>query len=232
MPFKRHLDESFPRVWDRWETDGNTWTIEDLPPGDEDEAIDIMLKHLCPDEPLYILNKLLDDPESVQEMCKTWRLCFKQRISLACYVESGSERTLVALNVCTVKMKGDRTNTEVRGENYKNAQQTRLYLESKLDILEHLNVDKALIAMGLVVRKEYRGARLGSRLLAAREPLCRYLGIKATVSTFTSIIAQKVAVRSGFTTILEVSIKELSEAGLKYPKEDNRIIKIMMKKYE
>ncbi|XP_031769988.2 uncharacterized protein LOC113522587 [Galleria mellonella] len=232
MPFTRHLDASFPRVWDRWEADGTSWTIEDLPPGDEDEALDILLKYQCPEEILLVLNNMLGDPVSLETLCQVFRYFFQQRLTLACYAQSGGDKKLVALNVCGVKIKGEELNFESKADNFINLLQTSLYLDAKANSLEYLDIDKALIAVGLVVRKEYRGAGLGCKLLAARMPLCRFLGIKGTATTFTSIPAQKSAARCGFTTILELTIRELSEAGFNYPKDDNRILKVMVNKYE
>ncbi|XP_026764530.2 uncharacterized protein LOC113522888 [Galleria mellonella] len=232
MPFMRHLDASFPHVWDRWEANGTKWTIQDLPPSDEDEALDILLKHLCPDEVLCALSDIINDPVSVQCISKVWRYYFQQRTTLACYAESAGERKLVALNVCAVKEKGEELSMEVVGKKWENVYKVLEYMESKVDCLEYMGLDKALTALGLVVRKEYRGAKLGARVLAAREPLCQHLGIKGTLTIFTGIASQKSAVSCGFTSVLEVSIRELAEIGLDYPKDDNRLIKLMVKKYE
>ncbi|XP_059049412.1 uncharacterized protein LOC131844516 [Achroia grisella] len=232
MLFKRTWDESCPCVWDRWESDGTSWIIQDLPPEDEKDALDILLKDQCPEETLLTLNNIANDPESLESMCNGWQYFFKQRLTLACYAVSGDKRTLVGLNICAVKLKGENLDIEIRGENFKNLVKTSVYMESKANCLEYLGLDKALIAVGLVVKKEYRGSRIGGRLLSAREPLCQFLGVKGTISTFTGIASQKLAERCGFTTICEITIKQLSEAGLNYPKDDNRTLKIMVKKYE
>jgi GNAT superfamily N-acetyltransferase len=47
------------------------------------------------------------------------------------------------------------------------------YMSINCKGLEYLGVDKALHALGLVVKREYRGAKLGARLLAARYKNCR-----------------------------------------------------------
>ncbi|KAM3956495.1 uncharacterized protein ACR2FA_009548 [Aphomia sociella] len=232
MPFERIWDTSCPRVWDRWEADGTNWVIQDLPPEDDEEALDILLKHLCPDEPLCTLSNLLGDPESVLGISEVWRNFFKNRTSLACYAESDGQRKLVALNACAVKEKGDNDKIEVLGKNSQNVCKVVEYLETKVNSLEYMGLDKGLSALGLVVRREYRGAKLGSKLLAAREPLCRHLGIKGTFTVFSGPASQRSAELCGFTSIFEIPIMKLAEIGLDYPKDDNRLIKVMVKKYD
>lgn len=56
MVFERVWDSSCPRVWDKWENDGTTWVIRDLPPEDDEEAIKILVENYCPDETLCVLS--------------------------------------------------------------------------------------------------------------------------------------------------------------------------------
>ncbi|KOB76073.1 Uncharacterized protein OBRU01_06366 [Operophtera brumata] len=123
-------------------------------------------------------------------------------MSIGCYEEKDGQKTLVALNVCIVGHEGD---------------------DHELETLLH--------AMGLVVKREYRGRQLGQKLLAAREPLCLSQGIKGTATVFTGIGSQKPATKCGFHAIADFSIAEMAEAGLPYPKDDERRVKYMVKKY-
>ncbi|KAM3956491.1 uncharacterized protein ACR2FA_009544 [Aphomia sociella] len=272
MSFQRAWDDTCPRVWDRWEADGTTWLIQDLLPEDEDEALDILFKDFCPEETLFSLNKLIDDPESVRGMTQVWRLCFKQHLTLACYAESGGKRKLVALNVCILKEKDHEPQFEkmstpcflgfcvpcriyrqttpqssvaestaqlerllhrmILGESLQNIYRTVKYMETQVDRLETMGLDKILAGVGLVVRKEHRGAKLGGKIIAAREPLCHFISVKGTATLFSGEASQKLAARCGFTTIQEVTVKELSEAGLGYPKDNNTLMKVMAKWYD
>ncbi|XP_059049338.1 uncharacterized protein LOC131844457 isoform X2 [Achroia grisella] len=232
MPFERVWDASCPHVWDRWESDGTSWIIQDLPPEDDEEALDILLKHLCTDEVLCALNDLVNDPESIRGASDLWRSSFKKRTTLACYAESGGKRKLVAVNVCSVKEKEDDAKLELEGQKWINVYKVLEYMEEKIDGFEYLGLDKALSALGLVVHRDYRGKKLGAKLLAAREPLCRHLGIKGTVTIFTGVAAQKSAESCGFTTILEMTVKDFADIGMDYPKNDLRLIKYMVKKYD
>lgn len=65
-----------------------------------------------------------------------------------------------------------------------------------------------------------------------REPLCRHLGIDATVTTFTVPPSQKLATKVGFKLLTEVSFSELAEAGLNFPKDSDVVMKVMAKMYK
>ncbi|KAL0895303.1 hypothetical protein ABMA27_011448 [Loxostege sticticalis] len=231
MIFQRQWDESCPRVWAQWEADGRTWAVQDLRPEDDEAAIQMMVEHWLPDEPVCSTSGLLEDPESLACFKRAWKETMAQRMSLACYTEVEGKKTLVGLNVCLVLEKGEQPDLKIEGRAALNAFGVLKYLESKSDPFEKLGLDKALEAFGLVVAREYRGSRLGGRILAAREPLCRSQGIKGTATMFTGPASQKLATNCGFTTISEATWSELADAGLNFPKED-RIVKLMIKKYD
>ncbi|CAH0722994.1 unnamed protein product, partial [Brenthis ino] len=233
MPFKRVWDSSCPRIWDSWEdSEGLKWVIQDLAPEDDDTALQILIENLAPDETLCMEKKLCEDQASLTSMSKFWQACLSQRMSLGCYVEVNGKKSLVALNVCIADTVGEKIPyIEIEGEAWKQVYGGLLYAESKLDAFKYLEVDTILHAFGLVVKREYRGHKLGWRILRAREPLCTAYGIKATATVFTGPASQISAERAGFKTIAEASLKELAENGLDYPKDETRIIKFMVKKF-
>lgn len=50
MPFQRMWDSSCPQIYDKWESDEASWVIQDLLPEDDDEALNLMMENLLPDE--------------------------------------------------------------------------------------------------------------------------------------------------------------------------------------
>nr|XP_049698126.1 uncharacterized protein LOC110383083 isoform X2 [Helicoverpa armigera] len=232
MGFKRVWDSSCPRVWDKWEDNGTTWVIRDLPPEDDEEAIQILVENLCTDEALCAMSDLINDPVSVRSMTDFWRIYLSQRMSLGCYEEKNGQSKLVALNVCLVECQGEESDDVIEGESWKNVYGALKVAENRVDHFKYLGLDKVLYALGLVVKREYRGSRLGARILAARKPLSLHNGIKATSTLFTGPASQKSAARAGFTTIATITLKELAEAGLNYPKDENRCIKLMVKRFD
>ncbi|XP_045761510.1 uncharacterized protein LOC123864855 [Maniola jurtina] len=234
MPgFTRQWDASCPREWDRWEDDGVTWVIQDLAPEDDETALQILEYDFLPDEPLCTCSKLTEDPESVTSMVSFWRECLAQRMTLGCYRLTNGDKELVALNVCVVDTIDEKVpSTPIEGVAWKNVYGAMEYIEKKCDPFKYLNLDKILHALGLSVKREYRGKRLGSRILAAREPLSLAHGVKATATVFTGPASQKSAARCGFHTICAVSAPELADNGLNYPRDDNIVIKLMVKRFD
>ncbi|CAG9576237.1 unnamed protein product [Danaus chrysippus] len=232
MGFVRKWDSSCPRVYDSWHSNGAKWSIQDLPPEDDKKALHLLINYLIPDEPLCSLSKFIDDPESLKCITDIWRECLRQRMTLACYIEEEGEKTLAALNVCIVDDVDERFPTiKVEGEAWKNVFSAMEYVQRKCDPFKYLGCSRILNAFGLVVKKEYRGQKLGSRILSARELLCHPHGIQATSTIFSGPASQISAVRCGFKPISEASLKELAENGLKYPPDENRSIKLMVKSF-
>ncbi|XP_023950331.1 uncharacterized protein LOC112054698 isoform X2 [Bicyclus anynana] len=233
MGFTRKWDETCPRVYDSWEDDGVNWVIQDLAPEDDDIAMDILANEFLPDEPLCSYSKLTEDPESVRSMVQFWRDCLAQRMSLGCYTVVDGQKTLVGLNVCVLDTIEERVpSTPIEGAAWKNVYGAMAYLEEKCDPFKYLNLDTVLHALGLSVKRDYRGKHLGSRILAARKPLSLLHGIKATATVFTGPASQKSAAKAGFTTASAANSREMAAAGLNYPNDDSITIKLMVKRYD
>ncbi|XP_028158730.1 uncharacterized protein LOC114351648 [Ostrinia furnacalis] len=231
MVFKRDWDSSCPRVWDRWEANGRTWVVQDLRPEDDEKALRMLVDVLVPDEALCAACDLYNDPVSIASIEEVWRKTIAERMTLGCYTEVDGPMTLVALNACTVMEKGEHPELTIEGKAWKNVYAVIDYIEQKKDAFEVVGTDVLLHALGLVVSREFRGSRLGGRILAAREPLCKSVGIKGTATVFTGPASQKLAAKCGFTTIAQVTWAELADSGLDYPREE-KIVKYMVKKYE
>ncbi|XP_045456987.1 uncharacterized protein LOC123667021 [Melitaea cinxia] len=226
-------DSSCPRVWDSWEVDDTKWTIQDLPPEDENAALDILIKYFLKDEVLCRISNLLEDPVSLQSITEFWRISMSQRMCLACYNEVDGKKTLVGMNVCVVDSAEERFPTiEIEGDAWINVYKAMVYIETKCDPFKYLGETKLLHALGLIVKDDYRGHKLGSRILAARKPLALSQGLNATATVFTGPASQISAERSGFETICVVSLKELADQGLNYPSDENRVIKLMVKRFK
>ncbi|KAI5638573.1 hypothetical protein NE865_08765 [Phthorimaea operculella] len=231
MPFKRVWDDSCPQIYDQWQDNGVFYVIQDLPPEDDEEALKLLVEHQLPDETLCNTSGLAEDPLSVRSLIRCWRDYISKRLSLACYATENENKQLVALNVCAVQCQGDSDTSPKEGKGWKNQYNVVYFFDERLDAFKYLGVDKLLYALGLVVRREYRGAGIGAKVLAAREPLCRQLAIKASSTLFTGEASQKSAARVGFITAYEATLKELADAGLNFPR-DGRLIKLMVKKYD
>lgn len=84
-----------------------------------------------------------------------------------------------------------------------------LFITSLFDVFEHYNVNYYLYAHGLAVKTEYRDRGIATELLKSRAPLMRSLGLSVTSSLFTTLGAQKAALKVGYTEDFSITYEVL-----------------------
>lgn len=103
------------------------------------------------------------------------------------------------------------------------------------NIFEELNITEYVDDYGLYVVPEYRGLRIGLEILKAREPLCRALGLRVTLTAFTSDVTQKYALACNFQDFVSKSYKEIftENPELEIPGfvEQDKVFRYMYKVY-
>lgn len=72
------------------------------------------------------------------------------------------------------------------------------YTFEECNIFEKYNVEKFLVAYGLVVNRNYRGRGIATEMLKARIPLMNEIGIEVTSTCFSVIGSQKAAANAGY----------------------------------
>lgn len=83
--------------------------------------------------------------------------------------------------------------------------------------MEHYGVHRVISAAGLCVIEKYRGRGIATKILQARAPLLKCIGIKVTSTIFSTIGGQKAAKSAGYEENYSISYVEL---GTKCPKMD------------
>lgn len=71
-------------------------------------------------------------------------------------------------------------------------------------------IDRALFAAGLCVVKKFRGNGFARKILAARAPLLKALGLEVTTAIFSTAMAQKAALNAGYEELAAVTYEELA----------------------
>lgn len=79
------------------------------------------------------------------------------------------------------------------------------------DVFEHFPIQSCLLAFGLTVKKEYRRNGIAVKLLKNRVPLLKHLGLNVTSTTFSSLSAQKAAIKAGFKETFAISYEKIQE---------------------
>lgn len=83
---------------------------------------------------------------------------------------------------------------------------------SKLyDVFDHFPVDHYLHAYGLGVKDDQRGKGIAVKLLQARVPLLKALGVSVTFTTFSTLSSQKAAIKAGYTEVFSISYEEVQK---------------------
>lgn len=237
MPYRRKWDETCPVEYKRWEADGAVWTVEDLHPEDDELAVQLYVTDYIPDEFMCSSLELYNDAPSVRVMKECWSKLISLRTSLGCYREVYGKKELVGVNCLVVKRVDEPALFDQKYADVKAFKlfQMLLYMESSRYLFEELGVEEFLSGLGLLVTRPYRGLGVAEKLLAAREPLCKTLGLTATVTVFIGTAAQTSATKAGFSTLTLVTFGKLAaDAGLTefYPTHQSRTAKLMYRKYK
>ncbi len=91
------------------------------------------------------------------------------------------------------------------------------FFNNEFNVMDYYGVHKVISAAGLCVIEKYRNRGIATKMLMARAPLLRCLGVKVTSTIFTTIGSQKAAKAAGYDENFSISYDEL---GKKFTKMD------------
>ncbi|KAJ8979504.1 hypothetical protein NQ317_015682 [Molorchus minor] len=231
---------AFPSVWRSFEGKASKrkYWIQDLTEEFEDEVCHYMSTRFILDEPLCTHSKLMDDPVLVQRFISKWRDIFKQKLSLICLTKDDNDKTcLVGCNALEVECKSDKQkHTKEESASLGIIVGLLEYVYKLKDIFSEIKSDEYLSALGLYVLPEYRGEGIGTELLKARRELCIGVGLKTSVTAFTSTGGQKSAEKAGFKDLIVFPYANTEKANpsFKFPgieNETTKFLKIMYNTY-
>lgn len=81
---------------------------------------------------------------------------------------------------------------------YNYVKQCLWWVYKQFDVFGYYGVEKVLKSNGLCVHRDFRSLGIGSKILEARLPLMKDLGITVTSTIFTGIASQRSAIKAGF----------------------------------
>lgn len=116
--FKRPESLSFPQIYYTFKAkDTNSeeiieYRVQDLPEEKYEQAVDFMVKYFIPDETFCASRGIPDKPNAIKEFHKFWVAALKEKLSIACFRNDGSDE-LVGANVLLVSSKDDKNDEKV-----------------------------------------------------------------------------------------------------------------------
>lgn len=225
LKWKRPENVPFPSVWSRFEgrreINGKIpkFWVQDVPEERFEEAAEMMCKNFIYDEPLCKYSKIIDDEESLVEIRELWKLLVQERMALICFMENpedpSGEPIIAGMNMTYPSSKGDDI-PEYKGKKWLMVLNSVLYLCHIKDPYSLFGIDSYLSAMGLSVLPEFRGQGIGEEILKARVPMCKAVGLPATLTVFTAGVSQKLALKTGFKDVVQLSYEELEAANSQF----------------
>ncbi|XP_069669114.1 arylalkylamine N-acetyltransferase-like 2 [Periplaneta americana] len=237
--WQRPVSVPVPTVWRRYEgllemPDGKKpkFIIQDLTEDIFEDVLEIMSVNFCKDEVMFGCLKITEDPVSLTELQDLWRKLSKQNAGLVALLDDGSDRPRVAgANMTFVCRKQDKFSPDdFKGKAMKAmARDGMVYICGYVNIFQHYGVKEYLSAFGLIVHPDFRGQGLGTEILKARKDLCKALGLKVTMTFFTTVEGQKSAKKAGMDVLAEIpyEIFKTEDGEEVYPIINPKTAKVM-----
>ncbi|XP_014227016.1 uncharacterized protein LOC106652526 [Trichogramma pretiosum] len=216
------------------------FSIQDIP----EEHYQDVIKHMCDyfvaDEVTCQCSKIKDDEEALNDFRILWDYLLKIGISVAAYkLDSNNQiQELAGVNILFPVTDEIEEAIENFMKNFKSQGSRKIFEfmhdlnEKAPDVRDIYKVDTYISALGLSVHPNFRGQKLGVRLLESRTDIGRKYGLTATSTAFTAPASQIQAERAGFETVFEQDYASVldDEGSLIFPNIKSKSVKIMIKK--
>ncbi|XP_031764223.2 uncharacterized protein LOC113514381 isoform X2 [Galleria mellonella] len=194
------------------------YQIRDMEEKWRTQCLDFMQEVFLRDEPLSKALDVKSDPLSIKTIRKNWEMFLDQKVSLACFMEDedGNPDELVGFNIIIIRTI-DEPDSEFKheeGESWNKLMRTLVEAENLVNVFTYYDVNSYLSSSGLTVLPGHRGQNIGARMFAAREPLCRALGVKASCTVYTATASQVLAAKCGYEVLATLHYKDMMKYGI------------------
>jgi hypothetical protein len=105
MEFERAEGAVYPQIYKTFESKGEEFIITDLTVDHEEEALELLLNFVVPEENFCKSIKLHKNENAMKIIRESYKKHFKKQMSLACFKKVSGE--LVGLNILNVVSKND-----------------------------------------------------------------------------------------------------------------------------
>ncbi|XP_073983268.1 uncharacterized protein [Rhodnius prolixus] len=206
--------------------------IQTITPDLIEDVLRHMFTYFLTRKPITTYDDLLQDGKSVSSYTRFWKKTLLSGESMVALEQRDDDIVkIVGVNITTVADKHKNYNEVYEGKVFNNVLNDVKNLTEIGNVYKTYDLDRYLTSHGLSVHSDYHGYNIGLRLLETREVLCQELGLKATATVFSSKVAQYLAAKAGFRTLVEQSFRTIKVDGkIAYPDADGSL-KLMGIKY-
>ncbi|KAJ6642167.1 hypothetical protein Bhyg_07114 [Pseudolycoriella hygida] len=196
--------------------------IQDLTENYFDEAVNIIVENHAKCAVFHQAAKTLLSESGIRRVNEMYLNVFKEKISLVCLKMDTME--IVAVNALTY-----RDSEATNDANLNLIRDTVAFLNNEFNVMDHYGVHRVISAAGLCVVEKYRNRGIATKMLQARVPLLKCIGIKVTTTIFSTPGAQKAARAAGYEENYSISYDDLGKNFNKmdFSKFSNGFCKVM-----
>lgn len=189
------------------------YRVQDLPEELFDQALENMKQFYLPEENFAIATRILEDPEAIEDFFSFWKKALKQKVSLACFTNDGSEE-FVGVNILYVSSKDDPPidKTTFKSNGIQGLLKILDHAAEKFNVFDFHNVDKNIAGFGLSINHEYRKRGIATEVLKARISLMKAIGVNLTSTLYTAVGSQKAAAKAGYKENFVETFEDLGKA--------------------
>jgi RimJ/RimL family protein N-acetyltransferase len=230
----RRGSESKSQTWHRFSSINpetgqlEEFSVVDLVREKFSDALDHMLKHFLPDEPICKSKNVTQNQDALNEICDLWKNVMEQNVTLACYKKDCDE--IIGLNILCVLTKDDYRDIKFDVNSNNTWKAVHDFALVNFNLFEKYKfTENILIAYGLSVNNKFRRRGIATEILRSRIPLCHELKIPLTSTVFTASGSQRPAEKIGFVVDYEVAYDNLAEVNeeLKFQNLETNSLKLM-----
>ncbi|XP_065202224.1 uncharacterized protein LOC135832713 [Planococcus citri] len=233
--WKRPSSVPNSNTWHRFTTkpkDGKEYKIKimDLTPDRFAECMELTKNYFCPQEPLNLSSKLVEDEISFHNELKIQNAVLQQCASIIAVLdEDVSKPTIVGMLKLLVSSKEDDPMPNIPGDVIQKKHKLIKHLKRNHSPFEIFGADKVIGDYGLLVKSEYNGLGIGYHMLQTIEKVAKAFHIEQCAMVCSNIRSQVMAEKLGYKTLNEIVYDEYKDdqGRVVFPVEGTKSVKYM-----
>ncbi|KAF2893673.1 hypothetical protein ILUMI_12499 [Ignelater luminosus] len=217
MAWSRPDTIAYPTTWSKFdglrEINGKKpkFWIQDITEDLIEPVRHSMMTGFIAEEPLCKYSKFNEDEVSVAEGWELYKHVLSNKLSVVCMTNDAEGKPKIAGISCLTRISKDEPHVEFSGKCLTKVMNLVEYVYSVKNPIDVFKVDEYMTDRGIYILPEYRGQGICNEILHAWAAVCKAIGFKVIIGTFTAIGSQKSADRVGFKELNSFDYAELEK---------------------